>query len=147
MADANFADVVRELDALESELDAVRVTVVEGEDTFSSAPAARRGALQHLELAVRHTVDAAWALIGEADWDEPEDNLDALEILVEEDVLPARLGGSLVTLAEFAAEHGEDAGWTVDGDLGAAFDRMAEGADALAEYLDFIHSFLKEWEG
>lgn len=145
MSDANFEDVTHELDALESELEAMRVAVDEGEETFTAAPTARQAALRHLDHAMRHLIDSAWSLIDEADWDEPEDNLDAIEILAEEDVIPGRLGVSLMSLAEYAADHGEEEGWEADAEATGAFERVTEGVDAIAEYLEFVHHFMKEW--
>jgi uncharacterized protein YutE (UPF0331/DUF86 family) len=146
MSDANFEDVTREIDALESELEAMRIAVDEGEETFTSAPTARQSALRHLDTAMRHVVEAAWSLIDEADWDEPEDNLDAIEILAEEDVIPGRLGVTLMSLAEYAAEHGEEETWEADVEAAGAFERVTEGVDALTEYIEFVHHFMKEWE-
>lgn len=146
MSDANFEDVTREIDALESELEAMRIAVDEGEETFTSAPTARQSALRHLDTAMRHAVEAAWSLIDEADWDEPEDNLDAIEILAEEDVIPGRLGVTLMSLAEYASEHGEEETWEADVEAAGAFERVTEGVDALTEYIEFVHHFMKEWE-
>ena len=146
MSDANFEDVTREIDALESELEAMRIAVDEGEETFTAAPTARQSALRHLDTAMRHVVESAWSLIDEADWDEPEDNLDAIEILAEEDVIPGRLGVTLMTLAEYASEHGEEDGWEADAEAAGAFERVTEGVDALTEYIEFVHHFMKEWE-
>jgi len=146
MSDANFEAVTHELDALESELEAMRVAVDEGEETFTAAPTARQAALRHLDHAMRHLVDSAWSLIEEAEWEEPEDNLDAIEILAEEKVIPGRLGVSLMSLAEYAAEYGEEEGWEADAEATGAFERVTEGVDAIAEYLEFVHHFMKEWE-
>jgi len=146
MSDANFEAVTHELDALEGELEAMRVAVNEGEETFTAAPTARQSALRHLDHAMRHLVESAWNLIDEADWDEPEDNLDAIEILAEEDVIPGRLGVTLMGLAEYAAEHGEEEGWEADAEATGAFEHVTEGVDAIAEYLEFMHHFMKEWE-
>lgn len=146
MSDANFEAVTHELDALESELEAMRVAVDEGEETFTAAPTARQAALRHLDHAMRHLIDSAWSLIEEADWEEPEDNLDAIEILAEEKVIPGRLGVSLMSLAEYAAEYGEEEGWEADAEATGAFERVTEGVDAIAEYLEFVHHFMKEWE-
>ncbi len=146
MSETDFSEVLRELDALEAEIEAMRVAVDEGEETFTTAPAARQAALRHLEVAMRHAVGAARLLIGEADWEEPEDGLDALEILVEEDVLPGRVGLTLVGLADYVTELGEEAGY--DGvDDPVAFERLSEGVDALAEFQEYVHQFLKEWGG
>lgn len=146
MSDANFEDVTHQLDALESELEAMRVAVDEGEETFTGAPTARQAALRHLDHAMRHLIESAWSLIDEANWDEPEDNLDAIEILAEEDVIPGRLGVTLMGLAEFAADHGEEEGWEADAEATGAFERVTEGVEAIAEYLEFVHHFMKEWE-
>lgn len=146
MSDANFEAVTHELDALESELEAMRVAVDEGEETFTAAPTARQAAMRHLDHAMRHLIDSAWSLIEETDWEEPEDNLDAIEILAEEKVIPGRLGVSLMSLAEYAAEYGEEEGWEADAEATGAFERVTEGVDAIAEYLEFVHHFMKEWE-
>lgn len=146
MSEGNFEQVAHELDALESELEAMRVAVDEGEETFIAAPTARKATLRHLEHAMRHVVESAWSLIDEADWDEPEDNLDAIEILAEEDVIPGRLGVTLMGLAEYTAEHGEEEGWEADAEAPGAFEHVTEGVDAIAEYLEFVHHFMKEWE-
>ncbi len=146
MTEADFAGVQGELDALESELEAIRVSVDEGEETFEAAPTAKQAALRHLELAMRHVVDSAWSLVEEAEWGEPEDNLDAIEILAEEDVIPGRLAVSLTGLAEYAADHGEESGWEADVGADGAFERLTESAEGLAEYLEYIHNFLKDWE-
>lgn len=146
MSDETFEEVTHELDALESEVEAMRVAVDEGEETFAAAPAARQSALRHLDHAMRHLIESAWSLIDEADWDEPEDNLDAIEILAEEDVIPGRLGVTLMSLAEYAAEHGEEETWEADVEAAGAFERVTEGVDALTEYIEFVHHFMKEWE-
>ena len=146
MSDESFEDVTHELDALESEVEALRVAVDEGEETFSAAPAARQAAHRHLEHAMRHLIESAWSLIDEADWDEPEDNLDAIEILAEEDVIPGRLGATLVGLAEYAAEHGEEEGWEASAEAADEFERVSEGVDAITEYIELVHHFMKEWE-
>lgn len=143
MADTDFSEVLRELDALDAELDAIRVVVDEGEETFSAAPTARQAALRHLDAALRHTLTSARALIDEADWDEPEDAPDAIEILVEEDVLPGRVGLTLVSLVEYVSEHGEEAGGDPDAD--SAFERISESVEALAEYQEYMSHFLREW--
>lgn len=144
MPDADFSEILRELDALEAEIEAMRVAVDEGEETFVSAPAARQSALRHLNMAMRHAVNAARGLIDEADWEEPEDNLDALEILVEEEVVPGRVGLTLVDLADYVSELGEEAVYETADDP-VAFERLSEGVDALAEYQEYVHHFLKEW--
>lgn len=146
MAEADFSDVLRELDALEAEVEAIRVTVDEGEEMLAASPTARQTALRHLDTAVRHTVDSARALIEEADWEEPEDNLDAIEILVEEEVLPGRLGATLTSLADYTTEHAEEGGWESETDASDVFDRLSEAAEALAEYQEYVQHFLKEWE-
>ena len=146
MSEESFEEVTRELDALESEVEALRVAVDEGEETFTAAPTARQSALRHLDHAMRHVVDAAWSLIDEADWDEPEDNLDAIEILAEEDVIPGRLGSTLIGLAEYAAEHGEEEGWDASAEAADAFEHVSEGVDAITEYIELVHHFMKEWE-
>lgn len=140
----DFAEVQSELELLESELEAIRVVVDEGPDTYSSAPTARESALRHLAVAMRHTVESARSLIGEADWDEPEDSLDAIEILAEEEVIPGPLAVSLTSLAEYATAHGEEAGW--DADTEESYERIGEAAEAIAEYLEDVHQFLKGWE-
>lgn len=139
---ADYSELLTELEHLESELEAIRVVVDEGDEMYAAAPTAREAALRHLEIAMRHVVESAWKLIDEADWDEPEDNLDAIEILAEEDVIPGPLAVSLIALAEYAAEHGEAAGW--DADAEESFARLSEAADSLAEYQEYIHEFLRE---
>lgn len=146
MSDGSFKDVTHELDALESELEAIRVAVDEGEETFTAAPTARQATLRHLDDAMRHLVESAWSLIDEADWDEPEDNLDAIEILAEKDVIPGRLGVTLIGLAEYATEHGEEEGWEANAEAADAFERVTESVDAITEYIEFVHHFMKEWE-
>src|SRR5688500_3464147 len=146
MSDESFEDVTHELDALESEVEALRVAVDEGEETFAAAPAARQVAHRHLEHAMRHVIESAWSLIDEADWDEPEDNLDAIEILAEEDVIPGRLGATLVGLAEYAAEHGEEEGWEASDEAADAYGHVSEGGDAITEYNDLVHHFIIECE-
>lgn len=139
---ADYTDLLLELEQLESELEAIRVVVDEGEEMYHSAPTAREAAVRHLDVAMRHVVDAAWALIEEADWDEPEDSLDAIEILAEEDVIPGPLAVSLISLAEYATEHGEAAGW--DAEAEESFDRLTEATDSLAEYQEYLHQYLRE---
>jgi uncharacterized protein YutE (UPF0331/DUF86 family) len=141
MAKADFAQVLQDLDAVESEIEPLRVSVDEGEDLFGRSPTARENAFRHLESAVRHTLQSARALIEEADWDEPEDDLDAIEILVEEEVVPQRIGADLVDLAEFTAEEEDQDRWVEDG----LYDRMSQGVETLSEYLEYVHLFLKEW--
>jgi uncharacterized protein YutE (UPF0331/DUF86 family) len=143
MREADFSTVLHELEALEPEIEAIRVAVDEGEELLSASPTARQVAMSHLETAVRHTVKSARALIDEADWEEPEDNLDAIEILVEEDVLPGRVGATLSDLAEYTADLGEESGW--EADPAEAFERLSEGAEALSEFQEYVHHFLKEW--
>ncbi|HUP01824.1 MAG TPA: HepT-like ribonuclease domain-containing protein [Gemmatimonadota bacterium] len=145
MAEPDFSEILRDLDALDSEIEAIRVAVDEGEEMFTSSPTARQAALRHLEAAVRHTVESARGLIEEADWEEPENSLDAIEILVEEDVLPGRVGVTLIGLAEYTAELGEESVWEADADATGAFERLSEGVDALAEYQEYMSHFLKEW--
>ncbi|MGH7359188.1 MAG: HepT-like ribonuclease domain-containing protein, partial [Candidatus Rokuibacteriota bacterium] len=116
----------------------------EGEETFVSAPAARQAALRHLDVAMRHAVNIARSLIDQADWEEPEDGLDALEILVEEEVLPGRVGLTLVDLADYVTELGEEAAYEASDDP-VAFERLTDGVDALAEYQEYVHHFLQEW--
>lgn len=140
MAKADFAQVLQDLDAVESDLEPLRVAVDEGEELFGRAPTARENAYHHLESAVQHALRSARALIEEADWDEPEDDLDAIEILVEEEVVPQRIGADIVDLAEFAEEDGQDR-WEADG----LYDRMSQGVETLSEYLEYMHLFLKEW--
>ncbi len=144
MPESDFSDILRELDALEAEVEAMRVAVDEGDETFATAPAARQAALRHLGVAMRHAVNAARTLIDQADWEEPEDNLDAIEILVEEDVLPGRIGLTLVDLADYITEMGDETGYDSSDDP-VAFERLTEGVDALAEYQEYVHHFLKEW--
>lgn len=141
---ADYAELLVELEQLESELEALRVVVDEGDDTYAAAPTAREAALRHLEVAMRHVVDSAWSLIDAADWDEPEDNLDAIEILAEEDVIPGPLAVSLISLAEYATDHGEAAGW--DADAEESYERLSEGVDSLAEYQEYVHQHLQERE-
>ena len=144
MAHDDLNDILRELDSLEAEIEALRVAVGEGEETFVTAPAARQAALRHLDGAMRHAVNAARSLIDEADWEEPEDGLDALEILVEEKVVPGRIGLTLVDLADYVTELGEASDYET-GDDPVAFERLTEGVDALAEYQEYVHHFLNEW--
>lgn len=141
MAKADFAAVSRELDALESEIEPLRVSVDEGEDVFTKAPTARETAYHHLAAALGHAIGSARSLIDEADWDEPEDDLDAIEILVEEDVVPGRIGSDIIDLAEFATQDGGEEPWEGDG----LYDRMTQGVETLSEYLEYVHLFLKEW--
>ena len=141
MAKADFAQVLQDLDAVESEIEPLRVSVDEGEDLFGRSPTARENAFRHLESAVRHTLHSARALIEEADWDEPEDDLDAIEILVEEEVVPQRIGADLVDLAEFTAAEEDQDRWVEDG----LYDRMSQGVETLSEYLEYVQLFLKEW--
>lgn len=138
---ADFADVLQELDALESELEPIRLAIDEGEGGLVRSRTARETGYRHLETAVRHALASARGLIEEADWDEPENEIDALGILAEEDVLPRRLADTLVELAEFASEDGGKEPWEEDG----LYDQMSQGADALSEYLEYVHLFLKEW--
>ena len=44
MANDDLNDILRELDSLEAEIEAMRVAVDEGEETFVTAPAARQAA-------------------------------------------------------------------------------------------------------
>lgn len=141
---ADYQDLLVELEQLESELDALRVVVDEGDEMYAAAPTAREAALRHLEVAMRHVVDSAWSLIDEADWDEPEDNLDAIEILAEEDVIPGPLAVSLIGLAEYAVEHGEAVGWEADAE--ESFERLSEAVDSLAEYQEYVQQHLQEQE-
>lgn len=141
---ADYAELLGELEQLESELEALRVVVDEGDDMYAAAPTAREAALRHLEVAMRHVIDSAWSLIDAADWDEPEDNLDAIEILAEEDVIPGPLAVSLISLAEYATDHGEAAGW--DADAEESYERLSEGVDSLAEYQEYVHQHLQERE-
>lgn len=144
MAEADFTEVLAELEQVESELEAIRVVVDEGLETYASAPTAREAALRHLDLAMRHVVDSAWALIEEVEWEEPEDSLDAIEILAEEDVIPGPHAVMLIGLAEYTAEHGEEAGWQADAE--ESYERLNEAAEAIAEYNEYIQQFLREWE-
>ena len=145
MNEPDFSAVLHELDALDSEIEAIRVAVDEGEEMFTSSPTARQAAMRHLEAAIRHTIDSARSLVEEADWDEPEDSLDAIEILVEEDVLPGRIGVTLIGLVEYAAETGDETEWEAEADATGAFERLSEGVEALAEYQEYVSHFLKEW--
>lgn len=141
---SDFSEVLTELEQLESELEAIRVVMDEGVETYTGSRTARESALRHLDGAMRHLVDSAWGLIEETDWDEPEDNLDAIEILAEEDVIPGPLAVTLTHLAEYASEHGEEAGW--DAEIGESYERLGEAADSIAVYLEDVHEFLKQWE-
>lgn len=145
MSETDFSEVLNELDALEAEIEAIRVSVDEGEEVFTASPTARQAAMRHLEAAIRHIVNSARSLIEEADWEEPEDNIDAIEILVEEDVLPRRVGSTVVGLTEYSTEYGEESAWDSDEVPSGAFDRIAEGVEALAEYQEYVGHFLKEW--
>lgn len=147
MADTDYSTVLRELDALETEIEAIHVAVDEGEETFSAAPTAREVALRHLESAMRLVASSSQAVIKETDWDEPEDAVEAIETLVVQDVLPGRVGATLVALAEYATKHSDDSGWEADEDATGAFERLSEGVEALAEYQEYVHHFLREWEG
>ena len=141
---ADFSEALGHIEQLESELEAVRLVVGEGESGYAAAPSARQSALRHLELAMRHAVDSAWSLVEEADWDEPEDGPDAIDILAEEDVIPPALASTLTGLVEYAAEFGEDAVRAP----GAAesYEQLQEAAEALPLYVEYVHQFLKEWE-
>ena len=141
MAQADFAQVLQDLDALESELEPMRLAVDEGADRFGRAPTAREAAYRHLETALRHTLGSARGLIQGAEWDEPEGALEAVEILIEEEVLPERIGADIIDLAEFANEDDGDVPWQEE----ALFDRVSQGIDTLSEYLEYVHLFLKEW--
>lgn len=141
MDTADFAQVLQELEALESEIEPMRLAIDEGEDVFGRAPTARETGYRHFETALGHALASARGLIEEADWDEPEDDLDAIGILVEEDVLPQRVGDTLMELAEFATEDGGEKPWEED----RLYDRMSQGVEALTEYLECVHLFLKEW--
>jgi uncharacterized protein YutE (UPF0331/DUF86 family) len=141
MAKADFAQVFEDLDQVESELEPLRVSVDEGEGIFGRAPTAREIAFRHLESAVHHTLHSARALIEGAEWNSPADDLEAIEILVEEEVVPQRIGANLADLAEFAAEESGLDRWAEDG----LYDRMSQGVETLSEYLEYVHLFLKEW--
>ncbi len=141
MPKADFAQVLLELDALESELEPIRVLVDEGEDRFGRAPTARAAAYRQLESAMNHTLTAARALIAQADWEEPEEDPEAIEVLVEEDVLPERVGADILELAEFTTEQLDEEA-TESEDL---YDRMLQGIDTLTEYVEYVHHFLKRW--
>lgn len=140
MSKADFAQVLEELDALESELDPIRLLVGEGEKMFARAPAARENAFRQLESAVGHTLESARALIKETDWQKPEEDLEEIEILVEEDVVPERIGADILEIAEFTTDELDD-GWESDG----FYDRMAKSVDTLSEYIEYVHHFLKGW--
>lgn len=146
MPETNSSEVLHEIEALESELEAIRVAVDEGEETFSSAPTAREAALRHLELAMRHTLESARALIEATDWEQTDDGLEAIEILAEENVIPGRLGVSLIALAEYAAEHEDDQAWEAEESAEGAFEHVSMGAESLAEYLEYVHHYLKDLE-
>jgi len=141
MAKADFAQVLEELDALESELDPIRVLVDEGEETFGHAPTARESAFRQLESAVRHTLGSARALIQETAWESPEEELDVIEILVEEDVVPERIGADILEIAEFTTEELDEHAWESDG----LYDRMEKSVDTLSEYIEYVHHVLKGW--
>lgn len=140
MAQADFAQVLQDLDALESEMEPLRLAVDEGEESLLESRTARDAAFRHFETAMRHALSAARGIIEEADWEEPESEIDAIEILVEEDVIPRRIGDTLIEQAELATEEGGEE--ALEEDL---YDRVSAGADALGEYLEYMHLFLKEW--
>lgn len=145
MADADFSDILAELDALESDLDAIRVAVDEGPETFASAPTARQEGMRHLDMGVEHVTETAWGLIEEAEWEEPEDDADAIEILAEEDVIPGPLALELIGLVEYVSEHEEESGWDVADETGL-FERLGEASESFAEFLEYVHQFLRTWE-
>ena len=146
MSERSFEEATDDLEALESELEAIRAAVYEGEETFAAVPTARRAAMRHFDHAMRHVVESACSLIDGAGWDKPEETLDAIGILAEKDVIPKRLSDALMGLAEYATERGEEDEWDPDTEAAAAFEHVTEGADAIAEYLEFVHHFMKEWE-
>ena len=138
MAKANFARVLEELEALESELDPIRLVVDEGEETFGRARTARESAFRQLESAVGHTLGSARALIEETGWEASEEDQGVIEALVEEDVVPERIGADILEIAEFTTdEHA----WESDG----LHDRMAKSVDTLSEYIEYVQHFLKGW--
>lgn len=145
MSEADSSDILGELDALESDLDAIRVAVDEGAETFASAPTARQEGMRHLDMGVDHVTETAWALIEEADWDEPEDDADAIEVLAEEDVIPGPLALSLIGLIDYVAEHEDESGWDVADETGL-FERLTEASESFAEFLEYVHQFLRAWE-
>ena len=141
MATADFAQVLDELDALESELDPIRLLVDEGEETFGHAPTARESAFRQLELAVRHTLGSARALIEQTQWEAPEEELEVIDVLVEEDVVPERVGADILEIAEFTIHELDEHAWESDG----LYDRMAKSVDTLSDYIEYMHHFLKGW--
>lgn len=143
MPEVDFTLVLDELDSLETEIDAVRVAVDEGE-TFHEVPSARQAMLGHLGLALQHAINAARSLIDRADWEEPEEGLDAIQILVDEEVLPRRVGATIMDLADTVAEL-EDGSAYQTADDPVTFEQLTEGLDALTEYQEYVHQFLKEW--
>jgi len=141
MPKADFAHVLQELEALESELEPMRPLVDEGEERLRRAPTARAAAWRQLESAVGHALESARALIAEAEWEEPEEAADAILVLVENDVLPERIGNEMVEITEFTVEQLDEEGSESE-DL---FDRLAQGAETLTEYVEYVHHFLKSW--
>jgi uncharacterized protein YutE (UPF0331/DUF86 family) len=141
MAGSDFAQVLQELDALEAELDPMRLLVDEGEQTLVRAPTAIEHAYRQLESAIGHTLGSARALVEQAEWKAPQEDLDAIEVLVEKDVLPERIGADIVEMAEFTNDGFVEMAWASDG----LYDRMARGVDTLSEYVEYVHHFLKEW--
>jgi uncharacterized protein YutE (UPF0331/DUF86 family) len=141
MAGSDFAQVLQELDALEAELDPMRLLVDEGEQTLARAPTAFEHAYRQLESAIGHTLGAARALVEQAEWKAPEEDVGAIEVLVERDVLPERIGADIVEIAEFTNNAFGDMAWESDG----LYDRMARGVDTLSEYVEYVHHFLKDW--
>jgi len=141
MPKAHFDHVLQELDALESELEPMRVVIDSGEQRFRRAPAARAIAYQHLESAMGHTLESARALIEEAAWEVPEETAEAFHLLVEQDVVPERIGTDIVEIVEFMAENAGDDGWEAP----RLFDRVAQGVDTLGEYVEYVHHFMKAW--
>ena len=53
---------------------------------------------------------------------------------------------SLVALAEYAAEHEDDQAWEAEESAEGAFEHVSMGAEALAEYLEYLHHYLKDVE-
>jgi hypothetical protein len=141
MPKAHFDQVLQELDALESELEPMRLVIDSGEERFRRAPTARANAYGHLEAAMTHALESARALIEEVDWDSPEETAEAIQLLVEQDVVPERIGTELVEIAEFMAENAGDDGW----ESPRLYARVAQGADTLGEYVEYVHHFLKAW--
>ena len=56
------------------------------------------------------------------------------------------LGVTLIALAEYAAEHEDDQAWEAEESAEGAFEHVSMGAEALAEYLEYLHHYLKDVE-